>query len=178
MDVPHRLRVLIPMYPSTPLTPVFLSRESEYGLEGLAVLARRPQGTVMLLQDIARARHLPAGFLARIFQKLRRHNLVASHRGAVRGYALTRSAREITLLGILEAIEGPHLLDRCIFRSRGCGEQGPCRLHRQWVPMAATLRRSLARTTLAEVASRAPRARATGARPPGRRAREVLAGAR
>lgn len=143
--------------PLSPVTAVFLSRESEYGLEGLAVLAQRPGGTVMLLHDIAQARSLPVGFLARIFQKLRRHNLVASHRGAVRGYALTRRASEISLLELFEAIEGPHLFSRCIFRGRHCGQSGACRRHGWWAPLAARLRQSLARTTLADAAGVRPR---------------------
>jgi Rrf2 family protein len=131
---------------------VLLSQESEYGLEGLAVLAQHPRGTVMLLDRIARARRLPVSFLARIFQEFRRHDLVTSHRGAVRGYALARPARAIRLLDVFEAIEGPHFLDRCIFRSRRCDERGPCSLHGRWVGLARTLQRALAQTTLEEVA--------------------------
>ena len=73
-------------YPVTFLTPVIFSRESEYGLEGLIVLARQPRGTIMLLQEIAGARQLPANFLARIFQSFQ-HNLVSSHCGAVHAEA-------------------------------------------------------------------------------------------
>jgi Rrf2 family transcriptional regulator, iron-sulfur cluster assembly transcription factor len=133
---------------------MMLSRESEYGLEGLSVLARRPRGTVMLLQEIADARRLPSGFLARIFQKLRRHHLVASHRGAVRGYSLARPPGDISLREILEAIEGPDLFGRCIFRPRLCDEHEPCRLHEGWAGMRDTLERATEATTLEHVASR------------------------
>ena len=91
---------------------MILSRESEYGLEGLIVLARQPGGKVMLLQEIAEARGLPPGFLARIFQKLKHHNLVSSHRGAVRGYSLARPPSKISLREIFEAIEGSELFGR------------------------------------------------------------------
>ena len=67
-----------------------LSRESLYAIEGLFVLAAKPLGTVMLLRDIAEARRIPPTFLAKIFQKLNRADIVASSRGAVRGYALAR----------------------------------------------------------------------------------------
>jgi len=95
---------MLPIDSLTFLTPVILSRESEYGLEGLIVLARQPEGKVMLLQEIAEARGLPPGFLARIFQKLKHHNLVSSHRGAVRGYSLARPPSKISLREIFEAI--------------------------------------------------------------------------
>jgi Rrf2 family iron-sulfur cluster assembly transcriptional regulator len=135
---------------------VILSRESQYGLEGLIVLARQPRGKVMLLQQVAQAGHLPAGFLARTLQKLRRHNLVASHRGAIRGYALAKPAHQITLREIFEAIEGPTVFRRCICSSRRSGESNCCRLHDDWAPLAARLLEVMEGTTLAQVASREP----------------------
>lgn len=133
---------------------MILSRQSEYGLEGLIVLARQPQGKVMLLQEIAEARQLPPGFLAGIFQKLRQHNLVASHRGAVRGYALARPPREINLRQIFEVIEGPNLFGRCIFWPRRCDDREPCSLHPAWATISANLLKMMEKTTLAKVASR------------------------
>ncbi|HUM16683.1 MAG TPA: Rrf2 family transcriptional regulator [Candidatus Nitrosotalea sp.] len=133
---------------------MILSRESQYGLEGLIVLARQPRGRVMLLQQLAQAGHLPAGFLARTLQRLRRHNLVASHRGAIRGYSLARPAHEITLREIFEAIEGPTVFRRCICSSRRSGEGHRCRLHDDWAPIGARLLTVMEETTLAQVASR------------------------
>jgi len=129
-----------------------LSRESEYGLEGLKVLARQPQGTVMLLEEIAEAGQLPPRFLAQIFQKLRRHRVVASHRGAVRGYSLARPAQEITLREIFEAIEGPELLERCVFWPERCGDHHPCCLHSRWAMIRQNLKEMIEGTTLEEVA--------------------------
>jgi Rrf2 family transcriptional regulator, iron-sulfur cluster assembly transcription factor len=131
-----------------------LRRESEYALEGLLVLARQPQGSVMLLKHVAQAAYVPAGFLARIVQKLKRHNLVTSSRGAVRGYALARPPDEITLREIFEAIEGPAVFRRCIFSSHRPTESCGCRLQKEWVPIAARLRTVMDETTLAQVASR------------------------
>lgn len=138
------------------MTPVILSRESQYGLEGLIVLAKQPSGSVMLLRQVAQAGHLPAGFLARTLQKLRRHNLVASHRGAIRGYALARPAHQITLREIFEAIEGPTVFRRCICSARRSGEPNCCRLRGEWAPIAARLLAVMEETTLAQVASRGP----------------------
>ena len=132
---------------------VRLSRESQYGLEGLCVLARQPEGTIMLLSEIAEAGRLPAGFLAQIFQKLARHNVVSSHRGAVRGYALARSPEAISVKEIVEAIEGRDLFERCIFWPGRCGENQPCRLHERWGPVRHTLTEMMERTTLKDVAS-------------------------
>ncbi len=123
------------------------------------VLARQPHGKVMLVQQIADAGHLPAGFLARTLQKLKRHNVVSSYRGAVRGYALARPARDITLQQIFEAIEGPNVFRRCIFSPHRSGDRHSCRLHQEWAPIAGRLLRVMEATTLEAVASRPMRDR-------------------
>ncbi len=133
---------------------MILSRESQYGLEGLMVLASQPQGKVMLLREIANAGQLPAGFLARTLQKLARHNLVSSYRGAIRGYALARPACNITLRDIFEAIEGPNVFRRCIFSSHCSGDRHSCRLHQEWAPIGARLLEVMGKSTLEQVASR------------------------
>lgn len=141
-----------------------LSRESEYGLEALSVLARQPQGKVMLLREIAESGRLPEGFLAKVFQKLTRHNLVRSHRGAIRGYALARPPQGIKLKEIFEAVEGPDLFERCIFWSGRCGDQNPCRLHQRWAKIRPQLEAVMEETTLAQVVqgSKAMRAKGKG----------------
>lgn len=119
----------------------------------MIVLARKPGGAVLRLDEIAGEGRLPAGFLTQIFQKLRRHQLVTSHRGAVRGYSLARSPDRISLMEIFEAIEGPEIFARCVFWSGHCNDLGPCRLHRWWVPLKPAFREVLERTTLEAVAA-------------------------
>ena len=144
-----------------PLTPVKLSRESEYGLEGLRVLATQPAGRILLLQEIAAAAALPEHFLAKIFQKLRRRGLALSHRGAVRGYSLARPAATITLREILMAIEGEDLFDRCVFWPERCNPRRACCLHHRWVTLRPALQRMVETTTLEEIAAPPPAARAS-----------------
>ncbi len=108
----------------------------------------------MLLKHVAQAANAQADFLARTLQRLRRHNLVTSYRRAVRGYSLAGPANEITLLEIFEAVEGPAVFRRWIFSSRGATERSSCRLEGEWAPIAARLREVMAKTTLAQLASR------------------------
>jgi len=121
-------------------------------VEGLIVLARQPEGRIMLLEEIAEAGHLPPRFLSQIFQKLRRHNVVASHRGAIRGYSLARPAARITLREVFEAIESPDFLGECVFWSGHCNGKTPCVLHDRWAAIRPKLQELLARTTLEEMA--------------------------
>lgn len=149
-----------------------LSKETRYGLGGLIALAKKPPGTVMLLNDIAAAENLPRFFLAKTFQKLTQHGVLRSHRGAIRGYALAHPPREIKLRQILEAIEGPDLLGRCIFWSEYCSESDPCPLHYRWKSMSKPLKAALLRETLEDLA----KGSASRRKAPARRAGRVVRG--
>ena len=134
-----------------------LGRESAYGIEGLLALATKPPGTAMLLSDIAAARGIPQSFLAKIFQKLTRHGVIRSFRGAMRGYALARRPKEINVKEILLAIEGPDLFERCIFWSDRCADTNPCPLHERWKQAKQHLIEGIMeRTTLADLMKRTP----------------------
>lgn len=133
-----------------------LSRESEYGLAGLAYLARQRPGTVLAVKAVAAAQALPAMFLAKTFNRLARHGILRSYRGRQRGYELARSPREITVCEVLEGIEGPDLFTRCVFWSKNCSEERPCPLHDIWKVIRPQAKAMLSRMTLADCAGCAP----------------------
>jgi Rrf2 family transcriptional regulator, iron-sulfur cluster assembly transcription factor len=129
-----------------------LGRESEYAIDGLLVLAKKPLGTVMLLRDVAEAAGVSQNFLAKIFQKLGRSGIVTSSRGAVRGYALSRRPRAIKVREIFLAVEGSDLFDRCIFWSDRCADSNPCPMHFRWKKVRErVIGELMERTTLADL---------------------------
>jgi Rrf2 family protein len=129
-----------------------LGKESRYAIEGLVVLAKNPFGTKMQLRDIAVAGGVPQSFLAKIFQKLKRANIVASSRGAVRGYALARRSQAINVKDILLAVEGGDTFDRCVFWSDRCAEAAPCPMHIHWKRVRQNIAALMERTTVADLA--------------------------
>ena len=129
-----------------------LGRESEYAVEGLLALAKKPFGATMLLRDIAVSGKIPESFLAKIFQKLARAGVLQSSRGAVRGYALARLAKDIKVKDVFLAIEGPELFDRCIFWSDRCADSDPCPMHSRWKRIRQQVLEMMEQTTLADLA--------------------------
>lgn len=132
-----------------------LSTESRYAVLALVALAREPQGSVLEVSMVAERAAVPAPFLAKIFAKLTRYGILTSHRGRVRGYALTRAAQELTLKEILEAIDGPDLFERCVFWTETCDADNPCPLHPAWQHLRPKITEAMAQTTLADVAGEA-----------------------
>lgn len=133
------------------------SRECEYAVRGMVALAGASPGQALTLQEVAARDNLPPGFLSKIFQKLVRHGLIQSHRGAQRGYTLAQPASEIALRQILEAIEGPDLFDRCVFSHRRCGEGGQCLIHPYWRQVRGEVTRLFEEVRLRDLAASARR---------------------
>ena len=128
-----------------------LGRESEYALEGLLALAKKPTGATMLLRDIAAAGEVPESFLSKIFQKLARAGVLQSSRGAVRGYSLGRRPKDIRVKEVLVAIEGSELFERCLFWNDRCAETDPCPMHTRWKPVRQQVMDMMEGTTLADL---------------------------
>lgn len=133
-----------------------LAKESRYAIEGLVVLARKPLGTTMQLRDIAAAAAVPSNFLAKIFQKLNRANILTSSRGAVRGYAIARRPNTIRMKDVVMAVEGSDVFDRCIFWTDRCADLAPCPMHSEWKPVRRAIERRMQRITLADLARKKP----------------------
>jgi len=82
------------------------SRRVQYALCGIFDLAYNGAGEPVRVQLIGERQGIPHRFLEQIFQRLRKAHLVTGKRGPGGGYVLTRSAEKITLLEVIEAVDG------------------------------------------------------------------------
>jgi Rrf2 family protein len=98
----------------------------------MVCLAAQEQGLVTSFKEIARRMDVPSDFLAKILKQLVREGLVHSVRGAQGGYRLTKSAREITFLEVIEAVEGPVGINLCQDTHVGCHMSGACTMYGVW----------------------------------------------
>ncbi len=129
-----------------------LSKQSRYGLMGLSYLAQeRAADDVTQVKEIAEAMDLPLAYLSKIFHTLTRHRIVRSYRGRARGFRLARSAEEISVREVVEALEGPDLFERCIFWDGPCSQADACPLHATWAAVRPQLRERLDRMSLADL---------------------------
>ena len=108
------------------------TRACEYGIRATLHLASKPPGNPVLVRDIAEDLGIPFSFLAKIIQTLGRRGVVNSYKGPGGGVTLSRSSDEITLMEIVEAIDGLKLSDDCILGIPGCSESDPCPAHARW----------------------------------------------
>lgn len=81
------------------------------------------------LNEIASEKDIPQHFLSKILQLLVKHKLLISMKGPNGGFHLSKPAKEITLIEIVEAIDGLDIFDQCGIGFRECNEEDPCPIH-------------------------------------------------
>ncbi len=84
-----------------------ISNKCHYALRALVELAKREGAGPATITEIAQAQNIPARFLEAILRQLKQAGMTESIRGKRGGYALARSAREITMGDVIRLIEGP-----------------------------------------------------------------------
>lgn len=86
---------------------ISITTKSPYALRALVELHRRGPGAPVPIAELARRRDIPVQFLEHLFATLRRAGLLRSQRGVKGGYSFGRPAEEITVLEIVELLDGP-----------------------------------------------------------------------
>ncbi len=130
-----------------------ITQQADYAVRAVLELALHAEDEECLASgEIARQQSIPAPFLAKIVARLAAAGIVATQRGVNGGIRLTRPANEITLLDVVEAIDGPLTLNRCGHRPDECPRSGSCAVHPAWLAICANVRLQLDRFHFAMLA--------------------------
>jgi Rrf2 family protein len=110
-----------------------ISRKIEYGARAMVFLASLPDGMTTSFREIARKMDIPQEFLAKILKTLVKAQLVKSTRGARGGYSLARPASQVSVLDVIEAVEGPVGVNLCTEKDHGgCTFTTACTMNAVW----------------------------------------------
>jgi Rrf2 family protein len=136
------------------------TRRTDYAIQSLVYLANAETSPVKA-NAVGEAMGIPTGFLQQVLRELLQAGLLTSRPGPAGGFSLARPAEEITVLQIVEAMEGPLRSTECALRGGPCHWENVCALHRSWSAARDALCDRLDEATLATVAAD-DRALATG----------------
>jgi len=131
-----------------------ITRAAEYAIRGVLYLCLQPKGSVCLLSEISKDQSIPPSFLSKIFQNLARSGFVGSFRGTGGGFTLLKDPEEISLLDVIEAIDGQISLNVCLNDGFICENQPTCAVHRVWNDAQAYLTDRLRENTFASLAQK------------------------
>jgi Rrf2 family protein len=141
-----------------------LTADGDYAVRVIVELAARPSGVVLRTEELGRATGVPRPYLAKITQMLARAGLVQTRRGATGGVTLARDPATVTLRHMVEAAEGPIVLNRCLVRAGTCPRDVFCGVHPVWARIQAVLLRELDAVTARDLVALTAARSAAGAR--------------
>jgi Rrf2 family protein len=124
-----------------------ITRQADYALRAMLYLAQLPPNLRAATSQIAEEQSIPPSFLAKIISQLSIAGLIHTSRGARGGVSLARQPESITVLEVVEAIDGPISLNECCADPQACVFGEKCPLRPLWCETQSDLVNRLKNTT-------------------------------
>ena len=108
-----------------------INQESDYAFRIVLMLCKEGLDNRLDAKSLSEKGNIPLRFLLKLTRKLTQSGIVKSFRGVNGGYAITKEPKDITLKNIVEAIQGPIIITRCIYDNQACSANkiGHCAVH-------------------------------------------------
>lgn len=132
--------------------PMQVTRATDYAVRIMLELASLPPGNKAQLNELIESTGVRGSFLSKVVQRLVHAGMVSSHRGTRGGFSLRVPGEEVTLLDVIEAIEGPTQMNLCLGDGPGCERKSWCGVHPVWQKAQSAFIQELADVTIAHLA--------------------------
>lgn len=108
-----------------------ITQEADYAVRAICILAKEGEGVKLDAKTIAERGSMPLRFLLKLLRKLIKAEIIKSYRGVNGGYALNKRREDINLRQVIEAVDGPIAINRCLNDSDFCNANNTdsCRIH-------------------------------------------------
>lgn len=124
-----------------------ITKQADYAVRAMVYLANLEPEKRAATSQIAEVKKIPPSFLAKIISQLSINGLINTSRGAHGGVMLSRPANRISLLEVVEAIDGPISLNECAIHPDACENSADCPMNEIWSEAQTDLVNKLRATT-------------------------------
>ena len=128
-----------------------ISTKGRYGLRILMDLALHHSEKPRLIRDIAKSQQISEKYISRLVIALRKAGMVRSVRGVNGGFHIAMKPEEITVLDVVEVMEGPVSIVDCVSAPKRCKLSGDCAPREIWCSLNEDIRALMRKTTLADI---------------------------
>lgn len=129
-----------------------LSKKADYALLAVRHLAAQSTGAVVSARELAETYAIPPDLLAKVLQKLVRARLLESQHGTHGGYGLARPARVMSVVEVIQAIDGPFTVTACSDTDHSCDQYSRCNIRDPLWRIKDRIVSTLATTSVADLA--------------------------
>lgn len=131
-----------------------ISNTSKYAIRALIFLELYSTFDKKLgIKNIARELEIPSPFLGKILQELVKRQLLGSSKGPNGGFYLQRPAIDITVMEVIELMEGKKPFNNCVIRTTPCDNERPCSMHYKLAPLREEIKTLFSTETIADLVS-------------------------
>lgn len=132
-----------------------LTRQTDYAIRCVLYLSKKQDRTVVV-EEISDEMSIPKSFLSKIVQRLTRTGILESFRGVSGGFRLSRKPSEITLLDVIEAMQGTAASNKCAIDKVQCGLSCTCIVHPVWIELKKRTEDYLRKVNFADLGAGIP----------------------
>jgi len=129
-----------------------ITRATDYAVRIMTHLATLPDGTRVAAPDLARGIQAPEAFVSKVLQQLVQRGMVTSHRGSGGGFQLAIVPESVSLLDVVEMVEGQLQINLCLVGEASCDRSSWCGAHPVWNEAQTALKNVLAGVSIAKLA--------------------------
>jgi Rrf2 family protein len=133
-----------------------LTRRAAYAIRAVIAVARTTDDRFVPASVIGTTMSIPPNFLPQIMSDLVRQGILLAHVGRAGGYRLARPADHISMLEIVEAIEGDTRRSECVLRASACSPTRPCDVHHVFETAQESLRLQLSAASVGDIVAARP----------------------
>ena len=128
---------------------MLFSTATGYALQTLSAFPE--DGSYYLARSMAKQLNLPGPYLAKILQSLVQAGILESVRGPKGGFRLAKTANQITVGEVVEALDGTGVMLGCVMGFPHCGPENPCPMHAAWSQVKAQMGESMTKATIQDL---------------------------
>ena len=128
-----------------------INKLTDYSIVIMTNMVIKDEKGMYNAKELAEATGIPLPTVTRILKMLSNGKLLESQRGPQGGYSLTRSAKEISVAEVIEAMEGPISLTECASDDCGCFYEASCAVGKPWQKINKAIKEVLQNINLAEM---------------------------
>lgn len=129
-----------------------IRRRTDYGIRALMHMSLMKSETgIFGAREIAEAREVPEVYMQKVLHALAEAGIVQSHRGVFGGFSLLKQPDEITILSLMETLQGPVAINKCVLKMDLCPREKECLISEGWCKVQSSLVEFLGGITLKDL---------------------------